>query len=43
MSTEHLVSLDKVVGKRFTYIGFPLKIEGGTASPIRPVAVLKET
>jgi len=32
-----------VVGKgRFRFIGFPLKIRGGTGSPIRPVAVLDE-
>jgi kynurenine formamidase len=42
-NTEHLANLDKVADKRFTYIGFPLKIKGGTASPIRPVAVLEET
>ncbi len=41
-NTEHLANLDMVAGKRFTYIGFPLKISGGTASPIRPVAVLEE-
>lgn len=41
-NTEHLANLDKLAGKRFTYIGFPLKIKGGTASPIRPVAVLEE-
>jgi kynurenine formamidase len=31
------------VGKgRFRFIGFPLKIRGGTASPIRAVAILEE-
>jgi kynurenine formamidase len=40
---EGLVNLDKVVGKgRFKFIGFPLKIRGGTGSPIRAVAMLEE-
>lgn len=40
-NTEHLANLDKVAGKRFRYVGFPLKIRGGTGSPIRPVAILE--
>ncbi len=40
---ECLANLDKLVGKgRFRFIGFPLKIKGGTASPIRAVAVLDD-
>jgi kynurenine formamidase len=40
---EGLVNLDQVVGKgRFKFIGFPLKIRGGSASPIRAVAMLNE-
>lgn len=40
---ECLVNLDKLVGKgRFRFIGFPLKIKGGTGSPIRAVAVLED-
>jgi len=40
---EGLVNLDKLVGKgRFRFIGFPLKIKGGTASPIRAVAWLND-
>jgi kynurenine formamidase len=40
---EGLVNLDQLVGKgRFRFIGFPLKIKGGTASPIRAVAVLDD-
>lgn len=36
---EGLTNLDKLVGKgRFRFIGFPLKIKGGTGSPIRAVA-----
>jgi kynurenine formamidase len=38
---EGLVNLDQLVGKgRFRFIGFPLKIKGGTGSPIRAVAWL---
>jgi kynurenine formamidase len=40
---ECLWNLDKLVGKgRFQFIGFPLKIKGGTGSPIRAVAVLPD-
>ena len=36
---EGLVNLDRLVGRgRFRFIGFPLKIKGGTGSPIRAVA-----
>lgn len=39
---ECLINLDQLVGKgRFRFIGFPLKIRGGTGSPIRAVAVLQ--
>ena len=41
-NTEHLANLDKVAGKRFTYVGMPLKIRGGTGSPIRAVALLQK-
>jgi len=38
---EGLCNLDKLVGKgRFRFIGFPIKIRGGTAAPIRAVAWL---
>ena len=38
---EGLVNLDRLVGKgRFRFIGFPLKIKGGTGAPIRAVAWL---
>ena len=38
---ECLVNLDKLVGQgRFRFMGFPLKIQGGTGSPIRAVAWL---
>ena len=40
---ENLVNLDQLVGKgRFHFIAFPLKIRGGTGSPVRAVAVLEE-
>jgi kynurenine formamidase len=40
---EGLVNLDRLVGKgRFRFIGFPLKIKGGTGSPIRAVAWLED-
>ena len=40
---EGLVNLDQLVGKgRFRFCGFPLKIRGGTASPIRAVAILDD-
>lgn len=41
-NTENLCNLDKVAGKRFLYFGLPLKIRGGTGSPIRAVALLEE-
>jgi kynurenine formamidase len=39
---ENLANLDQLVGKRFTFVGFPLRIRGGTGSPVRAVAVLDE-
>lgn len=37
---ECLANLDRLIGRgRFRFIGFPLRIRGGTASPIRAVAV----
>lgn len=41
-NTENLLNLDKIVNKRFLYMGLPLKIRGGTGSPIRAVALLEE-
>ena len=40
MNTENLCNLKEVAGKRFTYVGLPLKIRGGTGSPIRAVALM---
>ena len=38
---ENLMNLDQVVGKRFIFAGFPLRIRGGTGSPVRAVAILE--
>ncbi len=40
VNTESLCNLDQVAGKRFTYMGLPLNLRGGTGSPIRAVAIL---
>jgi kynurenine formamidase len=40
---ENLVNLEKLIGKgKFTFVGFPLKIKGGSGSPVRAVALLEE-
>ncbi|MEO0763007.1 MAG: cyclase family protein, partial [Pseudomonadota bacterium] len=40
---EGLTNMEKLVGKgRFRFIGFPLKIKGGTGSPIRAVAMIED-
>ena len=39
---ENLCNLDKIIGKRFTFICLPLKIRKGTGSPVRAVAVLDD-
>jgi kynurenine formamidase len=41
-NTENLCNLDKVVNKRFLYFGLPLKIRGGSGSPIRAIALVEE-
>lgn len=41
-NTENLCNLDKVVGKRFVYMGLPLKLRDGSGSPIRAVALVEE-
>ena len=41
-NTENLCNLDQVVGKRFTYIGLPLPIRGGSGSPIRAIALVTD-
>lgn len=40
---ECLWNLERLVGEgRFRFVGFPLKIRGGTASPIRAVAIFED-
>lgn len=39
---ENLANLDQLVGKRFTFMGFPLRIRGGTGSPVRVVALIED-
>jgi kynurenine formamidase len=39
---ENLMNLDQLVGKQFTFAGFPLRVRGGTGSPVRAVALLDE-
>ncbi|MFA4663300.1 cyclase family protein [Pyrococcus kukulkanii] len=36
---ENLVNLDKLIGKEFLFIGLPLKIEKGSGSPVRAIAI----
>lgn len=38
---EGLANLEQVVNKRFTFIAFPLKIMGGSGSPVRAVALIE--
>lgn len=43
LNTENLCNFDKVVNKKFTYCGLPLKLDGKcTGSPIRAVAILED-
>jgi kynurenine formamidase len=40
---ENLVNLEKLVDRgRFTFRALPLKIKGGSESPVRAVAILDE-
>lgn len=43
VNTENLTNLDQLVGRRFQYFGLPLRLRGGTGSPIRAVAVLSDS
>ena len=38
---ENLTNLKELVGKDFTFYGFPLRIADGSASPVRALAVLE--
>ncbi len=42
LNTENLCNLEQVKNRRFMYIGLPLKIRGGTGSPVRAVALLTD-
>ena len=42
LNLENLADLQPVLGKRFQFIGLPLKIRGGTGSPVRAVAIMEE-
>ncbi len=38
---ENLANLERLIGRTFTFIAFPpLRIEGGSGSPVRAVAVV---
>ena len=40
---ENMVNLHQLIGRgRFRFIGLPLKIRGGTGSPVRAVAIFEE-
>lgn len=40
MVFENLANLDRVMGKRFIFVGAPLKLVDGTASPVRAIALV---
>jgi kynurenine formamidase len=39
---ENLANLDRVSGRRFTFVGFPLKLRGAHGGPTRAVAILDD-
>ncbi len=39
---ENLINLEKLINKKFIFVGLPLKLVGGTASPIRAVALISK-
>jgi kynurenine formamidase len=40
---ENMVNLYQLIGRgRFRFIGLPLKIRGGTGSPVRAVAIFEK-
>jgi kynurenine formamidase len=40
---ENMMNLHQLIGRgRFRFIGLPLKIRGGTGSPVRAIAVFGE-
>ncbi len=38
---ENLANLDKIVNTRFTFVGFPLKLQGAHGGPTRAVALVE--
>jgi arylformamidase len=40
MVFENLANLDRVMGKRFLFVGVPLALIGGSASPVRAIALV---
>jgi len=40
---QQLCALDRLEGKEFVFFVLPLKLRGGTASPVRPVALVTST
>jgi len=39
---ENLANVERVLNKRFVFAGFPLRVRGGTGSPVRAVAILND-
>lgn len=39
---ENLINLEKLIGKKFLFVGLPLKLVGATATPVRAVALIQE-
>lgn len=39
---ENLANLDQVVGRRFVFVGFPLKLRGAHGGPTRAVAIVDD-
>ncbi len=42
INTENLADLRPITGRRFIFCAFPLKIRGGSGSPVRAVAFIEE-
>jgi kynurenine formamidase len=39
---ENLANLDQIAGKRFTFVGFPLRLKGAHGGPTRAVAIIDD-
>jgi kynurenine formamidase len=42
MHTENLMNLDRLIGRRFGFVGLPLTIRDGYRSPVCVVAFINE-